>query len=275
MRFFKFLCYDLKHGILKNYWLYCIYIFLVFMAVIQFQGIMRSFEISRYSVGDCFIYIYGGKKEYIPRIGESFELPYLWLTNHILLFYFSLNYMHKDLQGFGQQTIYRSGGRLTWWFSKCLWNALFVLLFYVFGYLTIIVSSLINEAEFSLYISDFIPNIIDFGSEKLLFEISDLRLEIVLLPLLFSVSISMFQMTLSLLFKPIFSFIITAGICIASSYKLSVFLFGNYSMALRCNKVVANGFNSSSAIICLILIWAISIFIGTYKIRRCDILNKE
>ena len=275
MSFIKFFQYDLKHGILRKYWLYFIYIFFVFIAVIQFQAITRSFEIFDYSVGDCILYIYGGKKEYIPRIGESFEPPYLWLTNHILLLYFGLNYMPKDLQGFGQQIIYRSGGRLTWWLSKCFWNVSFIFLFYFFGYLTIIILSLINGAEFSLDLSGPITTIIDFGSERIQFETNDLSFEIVLLPLLFSVSINMFQMMLSLLFKPIFSFVITVGICVASSYKLSLFLFGNYSMALRCNKAVANGFNSTSAIACLISILTISIFIGEYKITRCDILNRE
>lgn len=275
MNFIKFLRYDFKHGILRKYWLYLIYSSLVFLAVIQFQGMMRSFEISQYSVGDVFLYIFGGKKEYIPRIGESFELPYLWLVNHIVLLYFGLNYMYKDLQGFGQQTIYRSGGRLTWWFSKCFWNTSFVLLFYVCGYLTIVISSFMNGAGVSLSISGFMSDIMDFGAKGITSGIRDLRFEIVLLPFLFSVSMSVFQMTVSLLSKPVVSFIITSGICIASSYKLSVFLFGNYSMALRCNQVVANGFESSSAILYLTALWAISIGVGACRIRKCDILSKE
>lgn len=274
MSLIKFLRFDIKHGIIKKYHLYIVYAVLTIFAIIQFQGKLNSFGFTNYSIGDCFLYIYGGSKEYVPRVGETFEIPYLWLVNHIVILYFTLNYMYKDLSGFGQQIIYRSGGRITWWISKCLWNSLMVINFYCLGYLIIFLMS-VSKAVDTLEISEHMFAMVDFGDKLVDLQVVNLNIEIILLPVLFSMAISMFQMTLTLLFKPILSYILSTAVCIASAYKLTPVLFGNYSMAVRNSKVVTNGVSSFTGIVELVVIILLSVVIGVIVIRKCNILNKE
>ena len=122
MKFIKFFKFDIRYGIINQYKKYLLFSFLIILAFFEFRSNQISSENYSFSLMDSILYIYGGIKEFIPTGGETFKIPYLWLLNHILILFFTLNYMHKDLVGFGQQTIYRSGSRTQWWLSKCFWS---------------------------------------------------------------------------------------------------------------------------------------------------------
>lgn len=274
MNLIKFIRFDIKNGILRKFYVYLVYSFFIVISIYFFQGKLHSYEIDRYSIGDCLLFLYGGAKEYIPKTGEIFEMPYLWLVNHLLIFYFTLSYMDNDLSGFGQQLIYRSGGRVIWWFSKCIWNIIMVAGFYIIGVIIVLLIG-IKKAELSLDISEHISYVVDFGDQLRQNCAQKIALEILILPIIYSVTVSLLQMTLTLLFKPIFSYIVSSSICLSSAYKLSPVLLGNYSMAARNNKIINNGMSSVEGIILCTIISALSIVVGILIIRKCDIVNKE
>jgi len=128
MRFFKLIKYDLSYGIfnLKNLIKYIIFILFFTVACFELSGRLMGIssyqDVSGISAGDHLFYIFGGMKEYIPSPSDPFQIPYLWLINHLLILYFTLHYASDDLSGVGQQMIYRAGGRIKWWVSKCIWN---------------------------------------------------------------------------------------------------------------------------------------------------------
>jgi len=273
MNLIKLYRFDFKHGIIGKYYYFLIYILITLFAVIKFKNIINSFEYFDYTLGDCLLYIYGGKKEYIPRIGEAFEIPYIWLVNHMILLYLTLYYMYKDLSGFGQHIIYRTGSRIKWWLSKCIWNTTMIMFLYAAGFIVICIFC--RNSKFSFEISGFMFDIVDFGPNRVLTEVKDLSTEIIFMPLLFSVSISLFQMTLTLLVKPVMAYIFTSAILLASTYKSTYLLPGNYAMASRSDCFVNNGFDTVTCIHILLWIMISSIIVGAILIQRCNIINKE
>lgn len=275
MKFFKLLKFDLLQGIIKEYKKYIFFILLVLLACSEFSAVLRSFDEYTASCGDFLLYIYGGMCEYIPVPGIVFEIPYLWLINHILILYFTLNYMNNDLSGFGQQVIFRSKNRFSWWLSKCLWQVAAITTFYFISWVTIYIYLLIDNKEISFKISDFMPQIMGFGIDVENFSHTNLNIEITVLPLLFTVCLGLFQMTLCLFIKPIFSYVISCIVCVSSAYYLNPLFLGNYSMAIRNDKLISNGVNTIIGSMFIFFIGTISVVIGLIKFQKHNILYKE
>ncbi|MBE6731982.1 MAG: hypothetical protein E7564_09860 [Ruminococcaceae bacterium] len=281
MRFFKLIKYDLSYGIfnLKNLIKYIIFILFFTVACFELSGRLMGIssyqDVSGISAGDHLFYIFGGMKEYIPSPSDPFQIPYLWLINHLLILYFTLHYASDDLSGVGQQMIYRAGGRIKWWVSKCIWNFTSVVSYYLISMSTIIVFCLIKGNEISLTFSSFMRNIMYFGPKDLGYETWDIALEVTLMPFLVTLALSILQMALSLVFKPAFAFIFSSVMLISSAYYMTPYLIGNFSMAVRSDKVVSNGLNLTDGIIAAIGMIIIGIIIGVLAIRRYNILSKE
>lgn len=274
MRFIKFFRYDLHCGIVKFYIKYFLFLLFIMLAFLEFRAVITSFDKINFSFADCLLYIYGGVKEYTPSIIDPFFVPYLWLLNHLLILYFSLNYMHRDLRGFGQQTIYRSGSRNLWWCSKCLWQITLVVSFYLLAGVVLFVMVIVSNGDISLEVSAFMPDIIDIGEKSNMNYNLNLQLEIILMPMFFTAATGLFQMMLCLFLKPVFSYIISSVICVSSTYYLSPFFIGNYAMAIRNDKLVSNGINTTVGIIAFTVIAVFSVFVGLIRFRKYDILAK-
>ena len=277
MRFFKLIKYDLTYGIfnLKSIIKYAIFILFFILACFELGGKINNFNYNGATLGDYFLYIFGGIKEYIPSPNDPFQIPYLWLINHLLILYFTLHYASDDLSGVGQQMIYRAGGRIKWWVSKCIWNFTSVVSYYFISFTVIITYSLIKENAIKLSFSSFMRDIIYFGPKDLGLETWDIVLEVSLMPFLVTLALSILQMALSLVFKPAFAFIFSSVMLISSAYYMTPFLIGNFSMAVRSDKVVSNGVNLTDGIIATLVMIALGIIIGILAIRRYNILSKE
>ena len=281
MRFFKLLKYDLCYGVFSIKSLIKFLILVVFFAVACFEFSGMIYNVSSYdnvsgaSLGDWLFYIFGGVKEYIPLPNETFVVPHLWILNHLLILYFTLHYASDDLSGVGQQMIYRAGGRIKWWISKCIWNFVSVISYYLVSFSVITVFCLLRGCDMSLTFSSFMRNIMYFGPKDLGLETWDIALEVSLMPFLVTLALSIFQMALSLVFKPAFAFIFSSVMLISSAYYLTPYLIGNFAMAVRSSKVVSNGVNLTDGIIATLVMIALGVIIGILAIRRHNILSKE
>lgn len=277
MRFFKLVWFDIRYGLFKNSALKKLLIWgvLFSLACIEFNLRASSFGYTDCTYGDYLLYIFGGMKEYIPDPFNPFAIPYLWLLNHILILFFTLHYMHDDLQGFGQSVLYRAKTRTGWWLSKCVWNIATVGMLYLVAWLVVLTFAFANGAELSLHISPFMAELMQFGPKQVATMQWTLGIEITLLPLAISIALSLMQMTLCLLAKPFFAFIASAVLLISSAYYLSPFLPGNYAMAVRSNKVVTNGVAASDGVTFAALLTLLSIAVGLAVFKKYDVLSKE
>lgn len=277
MRLCSHIKFDLTHGLFKRgMWVrYIIWFSFFVLASLEFTGALTSLELSRYTYGDYLLSIFGGMREYTPTPGEPFRIPYLWLINHIGILYFTLHYMHDDLDGFGRQMILRSGSRTAWWLSKCIWNTAVVVLLYFIAWGTVFLFASANRAIWSFEISPFMAEMMVFGSKQIAGAGRPVTLEITFLPLLVTLAISQVQMLLCLVVRPAISYVISIVLFVSSAYYLSPFFLGNYAMALRSEKIVSNGVSGTLGVgLCLILI-LVSIVLGITLFQKYNILDKE
>ena len=113
MKFIKVLWFDLKNGYFKG--VSC-YIFPLFIAIIGFFELHRRIAIwgTEVALGDYWMYLYGGMKEYIPTTGNPFQFPTMWIAVFLFSSFAVLNYPMKDLQNMGTQILVHVQGR-----TKC------------------------------------------------------------------------------------------------------------------------------------------------------------
>jgi len=139
--------------------------------------------------------------EFVPG-DQNFVPNLVWLLLHLYLACLIGSYPQRDLLEIGVQLWPRCGSRCAWWISKCIWTAVSCLLFYLlilgvpwlflfFG----MTPDLLPQREIQQYFSSAAVAGIPFGR---------MLVHTLLLPLLASISLSLFQITLAMLTRPLF-----------------------------------------------------------------------
>ena len=226
MKFIKVLWFDLKNGYFKG--VSC-YIFPLFIAIIGFFELHRRIAIwgTEVALGDYWMYLYGGMKEYIPTTGNPFQFPTMWIAVFLFSSFAVLNYPMKDLQNMGTQILVHVQGRTKWWISKCLWNVLSTVLYHGIILLVLVILCICFQEPLSFEAhADSIATM--FG-----LWVSEFRgggvipIAVILTPVILSIAINLLQMVLLLFTKPVFSFLV---ICIMMDYcfRLEFYLLHSY-----------------------------------------------
>ena len=275
MKYYRLFRFDFKYGIVKKFYKYLIYIIFVTLVFFELKGILVSTGYKRETLADYMLFIYGGMADSGTSSMAIYTIPYRWLLIHILILYFSLNYINKDLSQMGFQIIFRCESRRAWWLEKCIWQIVSVIFYYLAAWSVIFILSVVTDAEISLKVSPYMNEIMEFGPYAIKNGWNNLLPEVTLYPLLFTITIALFQMTLCLYVNQICGFIVSIVLCIASAYKLNFFLIGNYSMAIRSCKVVSNGLDGKIGMIVLMAIAVGSVLMGRQKFSNYNILHKE
>ena len=205
---------------------------------------------------------------------EKAQLPIFWLVSIGGCLFLNLDYLLNDLSHAGQQLVIRSGKREHWYFSKCVWNLCSCGLYFLIAGLAITVFTFIMGGTISSDISmDLLYVAFQGVPEVDILPLNSTLMIGIILPYLTISALSMLQMTLCLIIKPVFSFLISMLLLLLSVYWESSFVLGNGAMAIRSNFLVANGINPWIVLIeCLIIIVA-CIFAGCCIFKYSDILG--
>lgn len=267
--FIKLVMHDLKNGVVRSYKKYCIVAcaFLIFCFDLQ----TRLHDVVG-TLGDYLLYPFAGMEEYVPRPGEPFTFPVIWMLIYLFLAMMTLYYPYNDLNGFGRSVLVHSGKRSVWWYSKCIWNMVSVLMFFVTALIVILMFCLFRGISLTLVISSEMEGVLKLSSDTLPTNIS---LQVLLLPILVLISLCLLQMTLSLFIKPLFSFCVIVTLLLASAYYFTPFMIGNYAMPLRNADAIANGFHVLPGVGFSIILAIVSMMIGQFFFQKHDIVGSD
>ncbi len=254
---------------------FLVFLFIEVACVVSFwaEAEIREVSFSRFSIGDNLIGLFNG----MDRI-ESFEflsrykLPIPWILAILSFLCFPAILMSKSMNGYGILSLVACGRRSSWWYSKCilavfisalLWMTLMV----VCLFLTSIAGGSLNiciGAEalrvLGIPIKDSVGLSIASFSAMVLFVM---------------LALSLMELSLSLIFKPIVAFVITAGYVIASLFIDSNFFIGNLLMSIRSAPFCEGDFLLSNGSVIAFFIIVVSIFGGKIYFDRCDLLEWE
>ena len=275
MKCFKLIKHDLKHGILNN-WFYLLIPFCTVIICNQCRHQLASWN----QPGTWAIYLaycFKGMQTISRQtLSGGFQIPIFWMLMLVLPLFITLDFPFKDIKTIGPQMLLRSGRRVTWWLSKCIWN--------VCGTIVYFLLVLITVAAFCLCLK--VPLSLDtpMGSMMALFSEADITTAagempasqvafvLVITPLFAVAAMDMAEMLFSLLFRPIYGFLFSVALVAAASYVTSPFLIGNYANLTRCGAFIDNGLDSQVGLLICIGVLLISIVAGAFVFRRRDIL---
>ncbi len=221
---------------------------------------------SAVSFGDYLFYLFRGMPEIIPGDPEM-EINFFWILIFIFLAYIVSFYPFKDLSGYGQQMLLRSQKKGYWWLSKCVWNVCSVISFYLTAYLVAFLFALLLGGDLSLLPHNDIQIYLNHFSFPELTPAMALLLTL-FVPLAVSITLSLFQMTVSLILNPIFGMIASAAVLAASIFFNSQWVLGNYLMVIRNQTLSFQGL-----LLCPILCAAF-ILTGYFYFQKRDILSQ-
>ena len=276
--FRRILIHDLSMGFSHNKPKYLLSILLFSLLCVMFFNGTQSLQLSdqiqsRASFMDCCISIFKGMDVYIPSSENIFQIPIEWLTIQVMVSLLILSYPTQDLYMYGTQILTRTNQKAMWWLSKCIWNIVTTICFYLVGIGTIFVFT-VFYGEVSLVPTAKISELMNQLPIQS-YDQSKLLIAVFILPLVTSIALSLMQMTMAFILTPIYSYLIIVCISVASAYFYTPVLIGNFSMLMRNEVIFSSGINSFWAmIICLSLI-IISTVIGCFYFKNYDILKKN
>jgi len=284
MRFFNIFRYDIRYGLISKpqrfivITLFSVFLFITFtfnifhLFVHEVNGISDINSLSL-SYGDVILQQLGA---HLPALDasvvESFAVPTQWLLMHILICYFSLNYLSEDLLHGGIQVISRAKSKKLWWASKCLWNISTVCSCYFVGYgilyaLCILTgkdgSFTLNPFVFKIVFSEILPNQTKTSC--------DLFLYLCLLPTIVGITVNLLQMTLTLYVKPVFAFVASCVYFISGLYYANPLMLSNYAMPVRSRAIGIYSFDFLTGVFLCVTFSFIAILVGSHRIRLKDI----
>lgn len=270
MSLLKLICHDLRCGLLRARYIAVPFIFAV--PCLLLSSTLRSVEYAGTWV-DYALYCFKG----IEPLDLSYtivhiQLPVIWLLVICGCLIINLDYFLNDLSQTGLQVIYRCDSRRHWFLSKCIWNIFSCALYFVLAGLTMFMFLLFTDGNLQFMNTAEITMSIFALVEPAELNVWQCILLAVVLPYLTVSALSILQMVLCLLVKPVLSFLICTSILVTSVYLDSPLILGNGAMAIRSNLLVPDGPDWHIGAFLAICIIICCVVFGIWKFARSDIL---
>lgn len=262
---------DLRHGIMgqwKKYGVACAVMVLICFQYLPILDFIRSTGSDPVSFGDFLFFVFKGMAIIDPN-DMSLDINVFWLVYNFLIAFIVSYYPFKDLNGYGQQILMRSQKRSFWWLGKCIWTLSSVFVYYLLTYLVISVFVLFSGGSLSIFPQYSIQSADMPGLQN----IGDVFLIGIVMPILTSVCLSLLQLLLSLILKPVLSIIIILAIMTFSIFICADWSIGNYTMIARSSYMVENGVDPANGLIIVVTLSVLSVIAGVFLFRRKDIFS--
>jgi len=264
----KCICYDIKIGCFSQWKKYLtVAIFTMFSCLIFYIRYKNKLQLDQLYFGDYLFWNFRGMNIAIQT--NKFLIPNgYWIALNMFLAIIVGDFSVQQLSGVGQQVIMRMKKRSNWWISKCIWCAACVIFYYMVILSVIFVISMLTGGMGPAHIE-----VVDSLSKTTVvgnMTAKGMFLNIVLM-ILTSISVSLVQLVLSLLFSSVIGYIYVAAILVVAMESINSFVLGNYLMMIRMysGKIVGQ----IGVMIDLVLIIS-AILLGGYVICKKDISKK-
>lgn len=282
--FSKFVLHDLHYGVFQQK-ARLIVTFLMFFCLSSYHfWTLRIFELTNpeyfmqpTTTADYFLSLIGGigKVSFAPGEETGFVMPVMWMIFVLWMQFTSLYYPFVDLHGIGKQIMAISGKRSIWWLSKCVWAAVNTMVNYLLVFVASTLSGICFGAKFSMQANYYLARELEMRIEHLTTTTTWSIWPVFFLTGAALIAVILFQLTLSIALKPIFSYFILAAYMFAGTYIQSPWLFGNFMMGARSSVLATTGLDPGLGLLLSLWIAAISILAGFFLFNYKDVLGGD
>ncbi|MCD8127744.1 MAG: hypothetical protein LUD82_10000 [Clostridiales bacterium] len=272
------LSHDLRSGLWLRKYFILIPIIIALVCAAVYTRVFLSYESSN-TLGMVLFFLMGGT---LPAqslsAGEVLEIPVLWLLFQTGCLVFTMGYPIGDLERSGTQILLRSGGRIRWWLSKCVWNVLSTILYNLALYVVLAVYCLVASIPLSLSVSgDYAYEILpSFDTQIQAFYGSGVMLvQLIVVPVLMMSALNLFQMLLSFALNQILGFVISVAWLVWSIFQISPLAIGNYGLMQRSSLFYSQGISFLWGTPLLCLVGLLCMGLGCAILKRKNILYTQ
>ena len=283
MNLIKQVTNDIKQGLISEYFKYLlafgvmIFLSLSFVMSVKNGVAVNRIDTSSMTITDIFMNFFKGMKPYDPNSNSQFDMPTAYILLNVLLAFIIGNYPMNDLLGFGKNVLVRSRDRASWWISKCIWNVISVIVFYSILFIIILITcAVFGKLSFepTVSICSKITGI-DITQKTTYVDIGMLLFTLYCIPIVTSLALSMFQMTMAFITSPIISYTFIIAILVGGAFYDNPFVPGNYFMLIRNEILLKGGYHTFAAIFEDCVIFIVSVLVGYIYFKKFDIIEKH
>lgn len=283
MKSIKQIKYDIAYGIYRNKIL--IWMPILLSVIYFFNFCMKVGGVNEYShilyhptFADLFFYGYGGDFEFVFGEDISFAPPIAWLLLWAMCFFSILRYPVENLHHHGQQLLLKTSSRKSWYLSKVI--IIFLSYIYYHGIYIgglFVLNSLYSRFPMKGQIDIDLYSIIMSIDQLYLFREGEIHISYVGIATMFVVGmcICLAQLFLSLVLKPMYTYLGILSFLIGASFLRWYPLFSNYLLLIRLDFIQEGGLNSGIGLMTGVIGIIIFILLGQLYFLKYDILPKE
>ena len=258
--------YDLKRGILhrwKSYLLVAVLIMII--GSVEMKQAVECYEEQFFelpSLGNYIVKWFKGIPAITEKRQRQINIPSEWIVLHSSYILLLAGYCGNDLNKNGYQNMLRSGSRVNWWKSKCIWLIASTIIFYAMFFLFLVVFAALTGGMALTPASDIWMGEFTYGVDAGYLIIT------FVLPLFASRCMGFMELFFELICSPVVAVIVCSGYLIASLYTSNIFLVGNATMFYRNSIYVGDSGISAPACIAVSIAGMMIFYIlGKKKIK--------
>lgn len=230
----------------------------------------RTTEFGKLGFFDYLFYMLSGAELFITEKIDELEIPIAWMAMQFFCSFLIFDYVYYDLKGVGRNVLIKSKSKFKWWFSKCICTCTMVISVYGILFVSSLVVTLFSSGDSKELHMKLIGTICELEGN---YEANkDMMVYLILVPLIVSISISLFQMLVSQWVKPVLSMVVIMSVSVFSVYSNSKLLWGNWSMILRSDLCVADGVPGPTAVILALILGVIGSVVGGIAFCKRDVI---
>lgn len=270
MKISRLINYDLKRGFAYNRIKFVMAFVFVLVTCVYFNLITESVHIDKISLGDLIIFFFKGEPVFSAKTG-NLPIPITYLGVQIIMAILIGYYPYDDINGYGKQIFIRCQDKRKWLTSKVVWSVFTVIFFYVFTFMILYLFALISGYDMSLeYHKEVIwtTNNIEIPN----IETSTIIINGMLMPIVYSIVMSLFQICISLGTNAIIGFLIVMVYDFVAIFFTNKFFLSNYIMILRNTEYSIVKYNSFEGLIILIVVYIFALLIGRWIIGKKQLI---
>lgn len=229
---------------------------------------------SAYAGGFSAVCLWRLRWEYGFDASRAFEIPFQWLLLVLLAVYINFDLTEESSAGVYVQLLLRAGDKKQYWLSKMLCIAVGTGVYFVLGVTVTLICGLALGGVPTLEIDPLILSVMHVSSMVPREADSPGFIPALLMVWFAILTVALLQQFVSLLIKPIGSFLVTAVFVFLSAYFMTPVFFGSYAMMIRSALLCEGGVSAVEGILILSLVSLASIAGGCIVYDRKDILSK-
>ena len=266
MKMTRLIKYDFKCGFAYNKIKIAIATIFILTNCFYFSGITEGIQIDNISIGDLIIFFFKGETLFSTQSG-NFPIPITYLSIQIIVAILVGYYPYDDINGYGKQIFIRCQEKRKWLISKIVWSISTVIVFYFCTYITLFLFAYFSGFDMSFeYHKEIIwaTNNIDIPN----IETITIIVNGIVMPILYSMVISILQICISLKATAIMGFLIVMIYDFIAIFSSSKFFLSNYSMILRNTEYSMVKYDKVEGVITFVIISIFLVLIGKTIVNK-------